>query len=211
MTDTHTGAQPSAGVVDTEVFARRYLAHAGSQLPGLELDSLDALAHDVLAFGMVRPAGQTLLRLHDLDDETTTIDVVSLDAAYIVESLIVDLERRHLPPRRVLHPQIVVVREPDGTMTRVYDLDDNADVPEGAMVESWIRVEVDRVPAEQQERLAAEIQRVLKDVLFAVADAPHMYGLIRQLADELTADPGEFDRETSEEAGELLLSHTTDH
>src|SRR3954454_24860833 len=31
-----------------------------------------------------------------------------------------------------------------------------------------------------------------------------MYQLIRQLADDLDADPGEFDRETSEEAGELL-------
>ncbi len=31
-----------------------------------------------------------------------------------------------------------------------------------------------------------------------------MYQLIRALADQLAADPGEFDRETSEEAGELL-------
>ena len=38
----------------------------------------------------------------------------------------------------------------------------------------------------------------------AVDDAPEMYRRIRALADQLTADPGEFDRETSEEAGELL-------
>ena len=31
-----------------------------------------------------------------------------------------------------------------------------------------------------------------------------MYALIRELADRLTADPGEFDRETSAEAGDLL-------
>ncbi len=45
---------------------------------------------------------------------------------------------------------------------------------------------------------------MLADVQHAVADAPSMYALIRRLADELQADPGEFDRETSEEAGELL-------
>src|SRR5262249_5563868 len=38
----------------------------------------------------------------------------------------------------------------------------------------------------------------------AVADSPAMYALIRQLADQLSADPGQFDRETSEEAGDLL-------
>ena len=38
----------------------------------------------------------------------------------------------------------------------------------------------------------------------AVDDAPAMYRLIRALADQLADDPGEFDRETSEEAGELL-------
>jgi glutamate dehydrogenase len=204
MTDTHTGAHPGAGVVDADVFARRYLAHADSQLPGIEQRTLDELAADVLTFGMVRPDGEALLRIRDLDAATTAIDVVSLDASYIVESLIVELHGQNLPPERVLHPQIVVVRDADGTMTRVYDLDDNADVPDGAMVESWIRVEIDRIPVERQQQLAQDIRRVLEDVLYAVADAPHMYGLIRQLADELTADPGEFDRETSEEAGELL-------
>ena len=38
----------------------------------------------------------------------------------------------------------------------------------------------------------------------AVADAPAMYALIRELADRIEADPGEFDRDTSAEAGALL-------
>src|SRR3954466_14343452 len=133
MTYTHPGAQPGAGVVDSTVFARRYLAHAGSQLPGLDQQALAELAHDALAFGLVRPWGQTLLRLKDRDAQTTGLDIVSADAPYIVESLLVELERAGRPPQRVLHPQIVLVRDADGTMTRVYDLDDNADVPDGAM------------------------------------------------------------------------------
>jgi len=204
MTYTHTGAQPGAGVVDSTVFARRYLAHAGSQLPGLDQQALAELAHDALAFGLVRPWGQTLLRLKDRDAQTTGLDIVSADAPYIVESLLVELERAGRPPQRVLHPQIVLVRDADGTMTRVYDLDDNADVPDGAMVESWLHVDLELVAPEERERLVTDLERVLRDVLYAVADAPHMYQLIRQLADDLAADPGQFDRETSEEAGELL-------
>src|SRR4051812_40856618 len=161
MTDTHTGAQPGAGVVDTEVFRRRFLAHAGSQMPGLDQHALDQLAKDVLGFGTVRPSGQTLLRVRDVGVEATVIDVVSLDAPYIVESLIVELERAGRPPERVLHPQIVVVRDSAGAMTQIYDLDDNADVPEGAMVESWIHFEVDRVQADQRADFTAGLKQVL--------------------------------------------------
>jgi glutamate dehydrogenase len=204
LTDTHAGTDTGAGVVDSAVFARRYLAHAGSQLPGRDPEALADLAHQALEFGLVRPWGQTLLRVRDVDAETTAVDIVSADAPYIIESLWAELLRSGHEPARVLHPQVVVVRDSGGTMTRIYDIDDNADVPDGAMVESWIHMELDSIPSDEQERLAADLDRVLQDVLFAVADAPHMYHLIRQLADHLTADPGQFDRETSEEAGELL-------
>ncbi len=45
---------------------------------------------------------------------------------------------------------------------------------------------------------------MLDDVLHAVADMPHMYRVLGQLADQLHNDPGHFDRETSAEAGDLL-------
>jgi glutamate dehydrogenase len=203
MTDTDAGTRTDAEV-DAAVFARRYLAHAGSQLPGRPAEALTDFARDMLSFGMVRPWGQTLLRISDLDGQTTAVDIVSVDAPYIVESLWAELERAGRPPERVLHPQIVVARDSEGALRRVYDLDDNADVPDGAMVESWVHVELDLVPADEHARVAADLDRVLDDVLFAVSDAPHMYHLIRELADRLSADPGQFDRETSEEAGELL-------
>jgi glutamate dehydrogenase len=203
MTDTDAGTRTDAEV-DAAVFARRYLAHAGSQLPGRPAEALTDFARDMLSFGMVRPWGQTLLRISDLDGQTTAVDIVSVDAPYIVESLWAELERAGRPPERVLHPQIVVARDSEGALQRVYDLDDNADVPDGAMVESWLHVELDLVPADEHARVAADLDRVLDDVLFAVSDAPHMYHLIRELADRLSADPGQFDRETSEEAGELL-------
>jgi glutamate dehydrogenase len=204
VTDTRAGTDTGAGVVDSAAFVRRYLAHAGSQLPGRSAEALAALAAGALEFGLVRPWGQTLLRVRDIDAELTAVDVVSADAPYLVESLMAELERAGRPAERVLHPQLVVVRDSGGTMTRVYDLDDNADVPEGAMVESWIHIELDSVPADEHDRLGADLDRVLDDVLYAVADAPHMYHLVRELADQLVADPGQFDRDTSEEAGELL-------
>ncbi len=203
MTRTEAGP-PVTATVDPAVFTKRYLAHGSTQLPGRTPSDLSALARDVLRFGATRPWGQNLLRVLDLDGETTAVDIVSVDAPYIVESLVAELHRSGRGPVRVLHPQLVVHRDPDGVLTAVLDIDDNADVPAGALVESWVHVEVDLVPDAEHDALGEALRGVLDDVLCAVSDAPQMYALIRSLAGQLEAEPGEFDRETSEEAGALL-------
>jgi len=205
MTDTRPGTETEiASSVDADVFAQRYLVHAVRQLPGRDSSTLTTLARDNLAFGGVRTAGQILLRVRDIDADTTAIAVVTGDAPYLVDSVRAELERCGNPVERILHPQLVVARDDSGRLTQVFDIDDNADVPEGAIVESWMHIEIDRLETAQHQQLAAELRRILADVQHAVGDAPSMYARIRRLADELVADPGEFDRETSEEAGELL-------
>ena len=203
MTDTHPGID-AVPAVDPDVFARRFLAHSASQLPGRPDDALSDLARQSLAFGAVRQAGQTLIRVVDADADITAVDVVTGDAPYLVDSARAELERSGYDIERLLHPQLVVARDSDGRLSKVYDIDDNADLPEGAIVESWMRIELDRVPESRHEELFHELAGVFADVHHAVADAPAMYQLIRQLADQLSADPGEFDRETSQEAGDLL-------
>ncbi len=190
--------------IDTDAFERRYLAHAGSQLPGRDDAFLSKLAQEQLAFGAARPPGETLLRMADLDADTTAVDVVTADAPYLVDSLRAELDRQGRATRAVLHPQMVVTRAEDGRLQVVHDLDDNADVPAGATVESWMHLELDPVPPAEQEQLATDLRDVLIDVHHAIEDAPRMYELVRELADELKADPGQFDRDTSREAGDLL-------
>src|SRR6476661_2974122 len=147
--------------VDVDVFTSRYLAHAASQLPGRDEDSLVSLARDNLAYGAVRERGVTLLRVRDLDADTTAVDIVTGDVPYLVDSLRAELERRNCPAERVLHPQIVVRRDADGRLLYVYDVDDNAPVPEGATVESWMHIELDDIPVNQQQVLADDLNRVL--------------------------------------------------
>ncbi|WAX55317.1 NAD-glutamate dehydrogenase [Jatrophihabitans cynanchi] len=203
MTETRPGTPAPSGV-DADTFARRFLAHAGSQLPGRDDDELEILANENLAFGAVRRPGETLLRLRELDADTSAIEIVTSDAAFLVDSVRAELQRCGRPAERVLHPQVVVRRDSDGALIEVLDIDDNADVPPGALVESWMYIELDAVPAEEQPVLADDVRRVLADVHHALDDAPAMYARLRQLADALSADPGEFDRETSAEAGALL-------
>src|SRR5438132_7108450 len=109
MTDPQPGTDTrTATSVDADVFARRYLAHAGSQLPGRSGSALNSLARDSLAFGTVRARTQTLLRVSDMDAEVTAIDLVTADAPYLVDSVRAELDRRGSPPERLLHPQLVV-------------------------------------------------------------------------------------------------------
>jgi glutamate dehydrogenase len=199
MTDTRPAAQ-----VDSDAFSRRYLAHAASQLPGVPDDALGVIAHAALGFGGHRPAGATVVRVWEIDGDTTGIEIVTEDAPYLVDSVRAELDRAGRHADRLLHPQLVVAREADGTLAHLYDVDDNADLPAGAVVESWMHIEVPSVPVDQRAPLADRIRGVFDDVHHAVDDAPAMYALIRALAEELLADPGEFDRETSNEAGELL-------
>jgi glutamate dehydrogenase len=203
MTDTQPGVRTPVPA-DPEVFARRYLAHANSQLPGRDDAALDELAGQALQFGAVRPLGETLVRVRDVAGDTTAVEIVTADVAFLVDSVRAELERAGRPPECVLHPQLVVRRDGAGLLQQVVDIDDNADVPAGALVESWMYLELGAVPPADHERLAAGVRRVLADVHHAVDDAPAMYARLLRLADALIADPGEFDRETSAEAGELL-------
>jgi len=204
MVPASDAASTTGNTVDYDVFERRFLAHAASQLPGKDDETLARLARDELAFGQTRTDGELLLRVVDLDADTTGIDIVTQDVPYLIDSIQAELARCGNPAERVLHPQLVVSRDPDGRLARVHDVDDNAGVPEGAIVESWTHVEVDRIPAAERDQIAEDLRRVLADVHHAVQDAPAMYALIRDLAGALADDPGEFDREASEEAGDLL-------
>jgi glutamate dehydrogenase len=207
MSETRTSDASAGNIspqIDLEAFRRRYLAHAARQLPGRTNRELSALAREHLELGVVRPGGETLIRSHNMDGDTSAIDIVTPDAPFLVDSIRAEFDRAGQPVSRLLHPQIVASRDADGRLEMVYDLDDNVEVPKGAIIEAWMHIETDRLEPADAERLIASLRRVLNDVHLAAADAPAMYALIRELADRLTDDPGEFDREASVEAGDLL-------
>jgi glutamate dehydrogenase len=206
MTDVSVPQAVSAeGVeVDTAVFLRRYLTHASSQLPGRQPSVLAEIARDHLLAGRTRLPDQILVSLRELDGSTTSIDIVTADAPYLVDSTRAELERTGHPIDHLLHPQIVVCRDEAGVLVNVLDLDDRAEVPAGAQTESWMHIETDLIPSDEHATVAADLTRVLTDVHNAVMDAPDLYFLIRDLADRIEADPGQFDRDTSTEAAALL-------
>jgi glutamate dehydrogenase len=92
--------------VDNEVFERRFLAHAASQLAGREDDALSALATAAYAFGASRARAETLVRVTPIDAETTAVELVTADAPYLVDSVRAELTRSRA------HPAPPVGRDP---------------------------------------------------------------------------------------------------
>jgi glutamate dehydrogenase len=199
--DTADGAGLPA---DYELFRRRFLMRAPTQLPGRQARELDEIAQRAYRAAEYRQVGEMKIAVYDLDGDRTAIDLATKDAPYLVDSVRAELERTGHLIEHLLHPQIVVRRDDRGRIVQLLDLADTAEVPAGALAEAWMHIETNLIPAGEHQAVTADLRRVLTDVHNAVADSPETYRLIRELADRIEADPGEFDRETSAEAAELL-------
>ena len=147
-----------------------------------------ARAHRDLA--QQRVPGELKLRIHepDVDQHHTVIEIVTDDMPFLVDSVTALLNTHHLDVHLLVHPLVVVRREPLGRLTEVAADVEPDDAIAGDLVESWMRIEIDPVrdPAER-ENLRRELQRVLTDVREAVEDWPKMRQRALALADELAA------------------------
>ncbi|GAA2698841.1 NAD-glutamate dehydrogenase [Micromonospora olivasterospora] len=147
-----------------------------------------ARAHRDLA--QQRVPGELKLRIHepDADQHHTVVEIVTDDMPFLVDSVTALLNSHHLDVHLLVHPLMVVRREPLGRLTEVSADTEPDDAIDGDIVESWMRIEIDPVrDAGDRERLRRELQRVLTDVREAVEDWPKMRQRALALADELAA------------------------
>ncbi|HEX7746441.1 MAG TPA: NAD-glutamate dehydrogenase [Micromonosporaceae bacterium] len=147
-----------------------------------------ARAHRELA--EQRVPGQLKLRILDPEPEQphSVIQLVTDDMPFLVDSVTALLTANHLDVHLLVHPLLVVRREPLGRLAEVVAEVEPDDAITGDIIESWMRVEIDPVrdPADR-DRLHRELQRVLTDVREAVEDWPKMRQRALALADELAA------------------------
>ncbi|MFI2646179.1 NAD-glutamate dehydrogenase [Micromonospora fulviviridis] len=152
-------------------------------------EMLDAArAHRDLA--QQRVPGELKLRIHEPDAEQhhTVIEIVTDDMPFLVDSVTALLNSHHLDVHLLVHPLVVVRREPLGRLTEVSADVEPDDAIAGDLVESWMRIEIDPVrDAAERDKLRRELQRVLTDVREAVEDWPKMRQRALALADELAS------------------------
>ncbi len=137
-----------------------------------------------------RVPGELKLRIHepDADQHHSVVEIVTDDMPFLVDSVTALLNSHHLDVHLLVHPLLVIRREPLGRLIEVAADVEPDEVTTGGLVESWMRIEIDPVrDAADRDNLRRELQRVLTDVREAVEDWPRMRQQALMLADELAA------------------------
>jgi glutamate dehydrogenase len=176
--------------LDSARLVRRYWRFApDEELVGLTPQGMldDARAH--LELARQRLAGELKLRVDEsADGELTVVSIVTDDMPFLVGTVTAALICRDLPVHLIVHPLMVVRRQPLGELIEVCADVEPDDAIAGDMVESWMHIEVDRVRGEaRREELRRDLHSVLTDVREAVEDWPRMRARALEIADELTS------------------------
>ncbi|BBG00581.1 MULTISPECIES: NAD-glutamate dehydrogenase [Pseudonocardia] len=188
-TDLGTGAggEPRPGSSASADLVRFYARHTpeaessdGAGLPG-PAPVVDA--H--LALAAHREPGRAAVRVVPGGGGAATVDIVTDDMPYLVESVLAGVGRAGGTVRRVVHPILVVHRDATGTLNGV-DTEADPDHPGDALAESWMHLDVASESGLDPDALRAELERTLSDVRQIVDDTAAMTLRARVLADDLT-------------------------
>ncbi|MEO8306099.1 MAG: NAD-glutamate dehydrogenase [Betaproteobacteria bacterium] len=140
-------------------------------------------------FARHRERGHTRVRVFNPSIEDgwqsthTIVEIVNDDMPFLVDSVTMEVNRHGLTLHLIIHPIVSVLRSADGKLVEVAP-DDAVD----PLRESFIHVEVDRIT--EPDRIAAlteDVQRVLADVRFAVADWRSMRDQLLRAVAEIDA------------------------
>ena len=200
---------------------KRYYRHVATE-DLLDRDPRDlmaaVIAHRELAAH--RPQGRVIVRVtaapeDDAQPQHSVVEVVCDDMPFLVDSVTAELSRGGRAIHLVIHPLLVVRRDVTGSLLEVYPSGTAAEIGDGAIVESWMRIEVDRVSDDAaRQALADDLDRVLRDVREAVEDWPKMQQRALQIAEDIDAVPpagisGQEVAETTELLRWLADAHFT--
>jgi glutamate dehydrogenase len=121
----------------------------------------------------------------------SVVEVVTDDMPFLVDSVAMELTRQQRDVHLVVHPQFDVTRDVTGRLESVASPGNPAEeAAEPAVRESWMHVEISRIGHDEDvESIAADLQRVLRDVRESVEDWPRMQQQIADVVSHLREAP----------------------
>lgn len=171
-------------------------------------------AEDMLAWGAVRAPEETLVRaINPGHCSHSVLQIVTTDRPFLLDSVMAELSRAGHSVTLVLHPQLAVVRDAEGALVDIIDVDVD-DIPSDstAQAESWMRIEFPRdYLAEDLQNLESRTTTVINAVARVVSDWPQMRDRARALSRELENPPPGVAVDQSREAAALLDWLADDH
>ncbi len=200
-----------------ETLMSRFYAHVASDdVEARDQSTLEAMSSSVRDLAATRDGARPAVRvfnpMRDADGWTSRHTVVQAccdDMPFLVDSVLGELRQQDLGVHLLIHPQMVVDRSGGALILSDREVPD----ADAGTVESWMYVEIDRVPddtgrAELQERLLI----VLDDVRKACEDWRAMRKQCLNIVDELKAGaPSTVDPDTVEPTIEFLTWLEANH
>ncbi len=189
---------------------------------------LAAVAAQHVALGAVRPQGRAVVQVRAPGQGEltgagtgTVVDVVTDDMPYLVDSVIMELNRHAADIRLIVHPMLTVTRDVAGvahgtvpasagvtfTGTILAGAAAAGEPHAGSARESWIHVELGHV--DDIEHLAEDLRRVLDDLRVAMEDQRRMRAAARELVAVLADAGGPEETEASALLAWLTAGHFT--
>ena len=211
----YAGERPAAaghGGVHIDSLIRGYYRHVAPEdvLDRSEVDLFGAVtAHLKLATD--RPQGTAKIRVFTPSvpvqgwsaEGHTVVEVVTDDMPFLVDSVSMALAEQQHDVHLVVHPQFVVRRDVTGALQEV--LDDGADTSAHDVErESWMHLEIDRVPDEELPSIQQALDKTLTDVREAVEDWTKMHAQVDEIVADLDENPPPLPEGEVEEGKALL-------
>lgn len=176
----------TASVVES--FAQRYYAHVAPE--DFLYHDLEDLYGALLAhwnFARQRLPQHFLIRAynptfeeHGWQSTHTIIEIVNDDMPFLVDSIIMELNRHSSRVHLIIHPVVHVLRDQQGELQSISDK--QADT----VAESFMHCEIDRINDPQAlQQLEHDLSKILNDIRIAVEDWPAMCESMAAVIDEL--------------------------
>jgi glutamate dehydrogenase len=184
-------ADRGAVVADLRGYLGAYYRHVAEEdLAEAGPQRLAAVAIEQARFAARRPQGRALVRVRRGESAACSpardvADIVTDDMPFLVDSVRMELTRHEATPQLVVHPQFLVSRDVTGELRGIVGLVDGERTAHDEIAESWIHIELTRLPDGEAAVLQRDLERVLGDVRVAVEDWPRMQARAVQLADQL--------------------------
>jgi glutamate dehydrogenase len=180
----------AGGDTDLAALVRHYWRYApDEELVGLTSGAMVDTAKAHLQLAQQRVPGELKLDISVAeDDDSTVVSIVTDDMPFLVDSVNAALMAEGVDVHLLIHPLVVVRREPLGQLREVLADVEPDEAGPGDLVESWMHLEVDRIrEPDLLDGLRRDLIRVLTDVREAVEDWPKMRTRALALADELAS------------------------
>jgi glutamate dehydrogenase len=189
----HERLEPKRAVVVERFLQRFYGNVPPDDLVGESPDNLYGAALAMFGFTQQRGPDQAKVRVynprleeHGWKSSHTIVEVVNDDMPFLVDSVTAELNDADAEVHLVIHPIIEVERDKTGKLTSLHE-DDS--VPDGALKESVMHLQISEQPSERLDRIGQGLERVLSDVRASVEDWRQMRGRCLDTVKKLEKSP----------------------